>query len=339
MSRRKSKFRALVWILAVGLLSYRTPLLCQPQVLGSLSGTIVDAEGAVIPGAQIIATNEATGQTATAVTNSEGAYQFQSLVLGRYDLVVRRTGFQDLKATGILVSVETLSRSDFTMKVGAGTTGTVTSAGPGVTLTSRAFLLSDQREEPGYGLYSYILFGSPPNDATRELYRAVLADFLSLPTSQEAKKWTPLNQLNLTLIPIQGNEAPSTAEQLLASYDFPRAAALLTKISCQQGAVPCGPHLGGPYIVSTVLPLSQQASVSDHFLYQDLSSVPPRIVPLWIDEFQKQAAQKDFWKKRNGPQAALKARTAIALLGDSLTPTEQAAGDFKKALASIVWHK
>jgi hypothetical protein len=44
--------------------------------------------------------------------------------------------------------------------------------------SGRAFLLGSQPEKPGYALYSYLLLGGPPDDTTRERYRAAVLAFL-----------------------------------------------------------------------------------------------------------------------------------------------------------------
>ena len=50
----------------------------------SLSGTVADASGAVIPGVKITATNTGTGVINTAVSNNSGIYSFPSLLPGNY---------------------------------------------------------------------------------------------------------------------------------------------------------------------------------------------------------------------------------------------------------------
>lgn len=59
----------------------------------SLRGTIVDANGAVIPGISINVTNRATGESRTAITNDEGAYVISSLSPGQYTFVAEGAGF------------------------------------------------------------------------------------------------------------------------------------------------------------------------------------------------------------------------------------------------------
>ena len=66
----------------------------QTQTTGTISGTITDATGAVIPGAKIILTNKATGQSQTTTTNSAGYYIFPNLPAGTYDVSAEKESFQ-----------------------------------------------------------------------------------------------------------------------------------------------------------------------------------------------------------------------------------------------------
>src|ERR1051326_3025242 len=71
-------------------------LCCLPVVLGNaqsastaqISGTVVDPQGAVVPGAQVIATNVATGVPRSVNTTSTGNYVLPNLPPGTYDVKV-----------------------------------------------------------------------------------------------------------------------------------------------------------------------------------------------------------------------------------------------------------
>ncbi len=70
----------------------------QPVVLwaattGSISGTVKDPSGAVIPGATVSATNTATNVQTKSVTDDKGLYAFPSLPVGRYNVKVEEQGF------------------------------------------------------------------------------------------------------------------------------------------------------------------------------------------------------------------------------------------------------
>src|SRR5215470_19797337 len=59
-----------------------------------VSGTVNDATGAVLPGVEVKATNNATGVVATAITNDAGAYNFASLLPGAYTISASLPAFQ-----------------------------------------------------------------------------------------------------------------------------------------------------------------------------------------------------------------------------------------------------
>ena len=52
--------------------------------LSRLGGTVIDATGAIVQGAKVIATNEATGVEVTQVTTSNGSFAFASLPAGHF---------------------------------------------------------------------------------------------------------------------------------------------------------------------------------------------------------------------------------------------------------------
>jgi hypothetical protein len=66
----------------------------QGSTTQSLSGTVVDASGAVIPGADVAAKHNATGVVSNAVTNSDGLFSIPSLPTGTYTVTVTLQGFK-----------------------------------------------------------------------------------------------------------------------------------------------------------------------------------------------------------------------------------------------------
>ena len=69
------------------------PMILGAATTGSISGTVKDPSGAVIPGASVIATNTATNVQAKTTTDEKGYYAFPSLPVGRYDVKVEKQGF------------------------------------------------------------------------------------------------------------------------------------------------------------------------------------------------------------------------------------------------------
>ena len=96
------------------------------QQNSTIDGTVVDAQGAALPGAHVSIKENGTGFTSNTESNSSGLFTFPGLNVGTYDLTVTATGFDTYKATGLVVNVSETLRSDVKLTVGSvGTTVTV----------------------------------------------------------------------------------------------------------------------------------------------------------------------------------------------------------------------
>ena len=88
----------------------------------SISGTVVDASGAVIPNASISVHNNATGQTLSATSDARGAYTITNIQPGSYTVTATATGFQPLTQNNAVVDANIGRQLDFTLKAGNNTT-------------------------------------------------------------------------------------------------------------------------------------------------------------------------------------------------------------------------
>jgi hypothetical protein len=61
---------------------------------GNLAGTVSDASGAALPGANLQLTNPSTGLALTAKSSADGNYLFVDLPVGSYTVTVSAAGFQ-----------------------------------------------------------------------------------------------------------------------------------------------------------------------------------------------------------------------------------------------------
>jgi hypothetical protein len=220
-------------------------------------------------------------------------------------------------------------------------------------VTAGDFLSSSQTEKEGYGLYSYILFGARPeslsSDRWRRYYEAIVA-YLDIPTVGDVSRSVRPASTNLTLLPLAlpENELPAGGSSAASEFRFDaqRLAAhqALHKVSGKQwyhdssnGAAACmlvgnydyaraqgllallrDSHMEGPYIISVAEPLSRTRALPAQYLYQDLSSVPPELIRLWVKEFMAQAQENEFWKTRSKDQFVLRLRTAIGVMSQQI---------------------
>lgn len=103
---------------------------------GSISGTVTDASGAVVPGAKVTVTNPDTGASRSVETNDDGNYNIPNLAPGRYNIRVEKSGFAsaEQKDTNVLVGQTVNFRP--TLKAGSATEVVeVTAAAPLVDAT------------------------------------------------------------------------------------------------------------------------------------------------------------------------------------------------------------
>ena len=70
---------------------------------GTVTGTVTDPNGAVIAGAEVTLTSDATKLSRTTTTNTEGLYRFEAVDPGPHSMKVTATGFGEVVHTGIEV--------------------------------------------------------------------------------------------------------------------------------------------------------------------------------------------------------------------------------------------
>jgi hypothetical protein len=84
----------------------------------TLSGTVVDASGAVIPGADVTAKHNGTGITNATVSNSEGLFSIPSLPIGTYTVTVTLQGFKTVVIQNVVLSSASVATVKATMEIG-----------------------------------------------------------------------------------------------------------------------------------------------------------------------------------------------------------------------------
>ncbi|HEY3838718.1 MAG TPA: carboxypeptidase-like regulatory domain-containing protein, partial [Bryobacteraceae bacterium] len=111
---------------------------------GTVTGTVTDPTGLVVPNAMIEARNTQTGATYDAASTSTGNYTLSQLPAGTYDLDVTVSGFKKYVRQGITVQVAAVDRIDVTLEVG--------SANESVNVTGEASLLKTESGEMSHNV-------------------------------------------------------------------------------------------------------------------------------------------------------------------------------------------
>ena len=134
--QKSSGIAAVAWTFLLIALLFGTR--AKAQLAGAtLSGVVSDESGAVVPNAEVIIKNLATGESRQVTTNPDGLYSAPNLLPGDYELTVTARGFQTLLRTGITLTVGSNQALNLTLRVGElAATVTVTGATPTVETTS-----------------------------------------------------------------------------------------------------------------------------------------------------------------------------------------------------------
>jgi hypothetical protein len=105
--------------LSIFLFLAATVMWAQAISTSQIRGTIQDASGAAVAGAQVKLTQTGTGAVRTATSGTDGSYSFPELPVGPYQLEVTKEGFTKYVQTGIVLEVGVNPTIDVSLKVGA----------------------------------------------------------------------------------------------------------------------------------------------------------------------------------------------------------------------------
>lgn len=100
-------------------------MIAQTAATGALKGTVIDPSSSVVPGVAIKVTSNETGQTRTALTQSNGTYLVPLLAPGKYRLETSANGFKSERLENVTIHVTETALLDVHLEVG-GITETVT---------------------------------------------------------------------------------------------------------------------------------------------------------------------------------------------------------------------
>ena len=136
MDNASKQANKLNWVIALALMfcamAVSGPMAHAQVLYGSITGTVTDASGAVIPAITVTVTNQGTGEVRTTKSNDQGAYNVLDVLPGSYTLSIAQSGgFAGYEQKDIQIEVNRQVRVDVTLHTGTVSTEvTVTEAAP-----------------------------------------------------------------------------------------------------------------------------------------------------------------------------------------------------------------
>jgi hypothetical protein len=109
------------WLVAMLLVAALGSMPAFAQTSQSILGTVKDASGGVVAGANVTARNTETGLTRTLSTGDDGAYRFSGLAAGHYEVTAERDGFKKSTQKDRVLDVSQELVTNFSLEVGSPT--------------------------------------------------------------------------------------------------------------------------------------------------------------------------------------------------------------------------
>jgi hypothetical protein len=119
----------------------------------SITGTVRDTSGAVVPGVEVTATNKGTNEPSKTVSNQDGIYVVPNLFPGQYSVEFKRDGFETLLRPSVTLESTQIARIDAALKVGV-----VSSS---ITVTNEAPILDLEKPSVGTNMNGQVVTDLP----------------------------------------------------------------------------------------------------------------------------------------------------------------------------------
>src|SRR5437773_3692642 len=111
-------------------LFFLAPSVSAQKTSGTITGTLTDPSGAVVPGATVSLVNERTGAARETATNEEGSFSFPELDAGTYRINVNKGGFKKLSLRNVELHVADVTTRNLKMEMGAASETVMVEASP-----------------------------------------------------------------------------------------------------------------------------------------------------------------------------------------------------------------
>jgi len=136
-----------VWNFGVVATVLLTAIIARAGITGSISGTVTDPSGAVMPGVTVTVTSSSTGVRSATVTDAKGFYGFPTLNVDTYDVNVSHTGFRPFLESGVRIDANSAIQIDIHLQLGQ-LTDTVTVESNTLQVETQSTQMGDVIEGP-----------------------------------------------------------------------------------------------------------------------------------------------------------------------------------------------
>src|SRR5436190_9388027 len=130
-------------VFAAAVLISVQPALAQLRIVGSISGTVQDPTGAVVPNARVVLKDQKTGLTKESTTTEAGTFLFPDLASGSYQVTVSLAGFKTELIPSVSVSTSKTTDVRVTLEVGQPTETVTITEGAAQVLESSSQLVTN----------------------------------------------------------------------------------------------------------------------------------------------------------------------------------------------------
>ncbi|MGO9085024.1 MAG: TonB-dependent receptor domain-containing protein [Candidatus Sulfotelmatobacter sp.] len=151
--RKSHSYRLFVYVVVSAMLVFAVQGAAAQANRATITGTVTDSSGAIIPGVEVTATNTGTNVPAKTVSNDAGIYVIPNLFPGQYSVEFKKDGFEILRRPSVTLESTEVARIDAALKVGAVTQS--------ITVNTDAPVLDLERPSEGTNMNGQVVTDLP----------------------------------------------------------------------------------------------------------------------------------------------------------------------------------
>jgi hypothetical protein len=189
---------------------------------GTITGTVADASGSLIPDAKVTIVNTETGTHSDTATTATGNYTVPSLPVGAYSLTVEHPGFSKYQQTNLKVQVAVTTRVDVVLQVGQATQS--------VEVSAESTLLKTESAEQSTTVSGDLINNLPINFAIGAGAVRNPLSFVQLSPGASISGWNTIkvngNPTGTFKIMFEGQESSSTLDARVSDESQPSVEAI-----------------------------------------------------------------------------------------------------------------